>query len=68
MSDDLYNHPGWEDCTFEGARRQVLRNGLRTTFREKLIAIEEAGKLAEKFRRNRLEQSKARSGSIGFKG
>ncbi len=50
--DELYSHPGWADCTFEGARRHVLRMGLKTTFREKLEAIEQAGRLAEKFRQN----------------
>lgn len=46
---DLDSHPGWSDCTFEGSRRQVLRLGLKTSFREKLQWLEEAGRLAERF-------------------
>jgi hypothetical protein len=44
--EDLYNHPGWRWCTFEGAREHVLLEGLRTTFREKLEWLEEAETLA----------------------
>ena len=40
--EELYAHPGWEWCTFEGARRQVLLIGLQTTFREKLEWLDEA--------------------------
>jgi hypothetical protein len=43
---ELYAHPGWESCTFEGARNQVLLLGLETTFREKLEWLEEAETLA----------------------
>jgi hypothetical protein len=38
--EELYAHPGWESCTFEGARKQVLAIGLKTTFREKLEWLE----------------------------
>ena len=44
--EDLYKHPGWRWCTYEGAREQVLLEGLRTTFREKLEWLEEAETLA----------------------
>ncbi len=44
--EELYAHPGWEWCTFEGARKQVLLIGLETTFREKLEWLEEAETLA----------------------
>ena len=44
--DELYAHPGWESCTFEGARNQVLLLGLQTTFREKLESLEAAETLA----------------------
>ena len=44
--DELYAHPGWESCTFEGARNQVLLLGLQTTFREKLEWLEAAETLA----------------------
>jgi hypothetical protein len=40
--DELYAQPGWEACTFEGARRQVLAIGLETTFREKIEWLQEA--------------------------
>ncbi len=51
--EELYAHPGWEWCTFEGARRQVLQLGLETTFREKLEWLEEAETLSLQFRANR---------------
>ena len=44
--DELYAHPGWESCTFEGARNQVLLLGRQTTFREKLEWLEAAETLA----------------------
>jgi len=44
--EELYAHPGWESCTFEGARNQVLLLGLQTTFREKLEWLEAAETLA----------------------
>jgi hypothetical protein len=51
MSDEeLYAHPGWDWCTFEGARRQVLLEGLKTSFREKLQWLEDAEALALRFR------------------
>jgi hypothetical protein len=51
VSDEqLYNHPGWRWCTFEGAREHVLLEGLRTTFREKLEWLEEAETLMLRFR------------------
>ena len=51
--DELYAHPGWEWCTAEGARKQVLLMGLKTTFREKLESLEEAENVALLFRGNR---------------
>ena len=39
--EELYAHPGWEWCTAEGSRKQVLLLGLQTTFREKLEWLEE---------------------------
>ncbi len=48
--DELYSHPGWEWCTFEGARRHVLLRGLETTFREKLEWLEEAETLVLRLR------------------
>jgi hypothetical protein len=51
--EELYAHPGWEFCTFEGARRHVLLLGLKTTFREKLEWMEEAETLAIQLRKSR---------------
>jgi hypothetical protein len=51
--EELYAHPGWEWCTFEGARKQVLLIGLTTTFREKLEWLEEAENLSLLFKINR---------------
>jgi hypothetical protein len=59
---ELYAHPGWESCTFEGAEMSTLLLGLQTTFREKLEWLEEAETLALRLRRNR-EAAKKRSAS-----
>jgi hypothetical protein len=39
---ELYAHPGWDSCTFEGAEMSTLALGLQTTFEEKLEWLEEA--------------------------
>jgi hypothetical protein len=51
--DELYAHPGWNSCTFEGAREELLLLGLRTTFREKLEWLEEAETLSLHLRARR---------------
>ena len=51
--EELYAHPGWQWCTFEGARKQVLLLGLQSTFREKLEWLEEAETLSLRLRANR---------------
>ena len=51
--EELYAHPGWQWCTFEGAELHTLRMGLETSFREKLEWLEEADKMALLFRANR---------------
>lgn len=51
--EELYAHPGWEWCTFEGARKQVLLLGLQSTFREKLQWLEEAETLSLRLRLSR---------------
>jgi hypothetical protein len=51
--DELYAHPGWNSCTFEGAREELLLLGLRTTFREKLEWLEQAETLSLRLRSNR---------------
>jgi hypothetical protein len=59
---ELYAHPGWESCTFEGAEMRTLQLGLQTTFREKLEWLEEAETLALRLRANR-EATKKQSAS-----
>ena len=56
--EELYAHPGWEWCTFEGARRQVLLIGLKTTFREKLEWLEGAETLTLRMRAARAARKK----------
>ena len=48
--EELYAHPGWQWCTFEGARKHVHLLGLQSTFREKLAWLEEAESLALRMR------------------
>jgi len=58
--EELYAHPGWEWCTFEGARKQVLLLGLKSTFREKLEWLEEAETLTLRLRASRERAAKRR--------
>lgn len=58
---ELYAHPGWEYCTFEGAEMSVLLRGLTTTFREKLEWLEEAENLVLEIRANREKAQKTRN-------
>ena len=55
---ELYAHPGWESCTFEGAELSTLRLGLQTTFREKLEWLEEAETLALRWRAGRKNKKR----------
>ena len=48
--EELYAHPGWKWCTFEGARDQVRLIALETTFVEKLQWLEQAETLALQMR------------------
>jgi hypothetical protein len=50
---DLYAHPGWQWCTAEGARKQVLLLGIKSTLREKLEWLEEAETITLRLRANR---------------
>ena len=59
--EELYAHPGWEWCTFEGARRQVQLLGLKTTFREKLEWLEEAETFSLQFHTSREAKQTADS-------
>lgn len=54
MNPELANHPSWESCTFEVAELQSLLLGLETSFREKIIWLEEMQKIQERFAQNRL--------------
>ena len=63
---ELYAHPGWKDCTFEGAELSTLLLGLQTTFREKLEWLEEAETLSLRFRASR-EAAARKSKSNGKK-
>jgi hypothetical protein len=40
---------GWDACTWEGARRDVLERAAGMTFREKIMWLEEATLLAMRF-------------------
>jgi hypothetical protein len=55
---ELYAHPGWKSCTFEGAEMDTLLMGLQTTFREKLEWLEEAETLSLRFRASREKRAK----------
>ena len=59
---ELYAHPGWQWCTFEGAELHTLLLGLETTFREKLEWLEEAETLALRMRANRRKKPKSEAG------
>jgi hypothetical protein len=61
--EQLYAHPGWESCTFEGAEMSTLLLGLQSTFREKLEWLEEAETLALKLRAGRRQRQAALSPS-----
>jgi hypothetical protein len=56
----LYAHPGWKSCTFEGAEMSTLLLGLQTTFREKLEWLEEAETLTLQLRASRERASQRR--------
>jgi len=57
---ELYAHPGWQWCTFEGAELHTLLLGLQTTFREKLEWLEEAETLALRMRAAREAKTKVK--------
>ena len=56
----LYAHPGWESCTFEGAEMNTLLLGLKSTFREKLEWLEEAETLTLNLRAGRRPKKATR--------
>jgi hypothetical protein len=57
--EELYAHPGWKWCTFEGAELHTLLIGLETTFREKLEWLEGAETLTLHFRASRERKKRA---------
>ena len=56
MNPELANHSSWQSCTFEGAELHSLLLGLETSFREKIIWLEEMQKIQERFAQNRLKR------------
>ena len=56
--EELYAHPGWQSCTFEGARKELLLLGMQTSFREKLQWLEEAETLSLRLCANRESKRK----------
>ena len=61
MNPELANHPSWQSCTFEGAELHSLLVGLETSFREKIIWLEEMQKIQDRFAQNRLNRLGAES-------
>ena len=61
---ELYAHPGWESCTFEGAEMSTLLMGLKSTFREKLEWLEAAETLALNLQAGRRPKKATRPRSI----
>lgn len=59
---ELYAHPGWKYCTFEGAELHTLLLGLQTTFREKLEWLEAAETFTLQMRAAREQRDKERRG------
>lgn len=60
---ELYAHPAWESCTFEGAELSTLALGLKTTFREKLEWLEEAETLILEMRAHQKKMLKQKKPS-----
>jgi len=63
----LYAHPGWKSCTFEGAEMSTLLLGLQSSFREKLEWLEEAETLTLQLRASREKARVKGSASRGGK-
>ena len=56
MNLDLANDLSWKSGTFEGAELHSLILGLETSFRDKIIWIEEMQKIQERMDQNRLKR------------
>lgn len=62
---DLYSHPGWQWCTFEGAELHTLLQGLHASFRDKLEWLEYAETLTLRMRASREQAKKQGEPSNG---
>ncbi len=60
MTNNKNKKDPWHVGTFEGARDQVLRLSLETTFREKLERLEESETLSLQFRAHRENERRNR--------
>ncbi len=56
MTQELANHPGWKWGTFEGAELNALLVRLKTSFREKILWMEEMQAFHEKFAEARAKR------------
>ena len=56
MNPDFADHPGWKWCTFEGAELNSLLVGLETTFREKIIWMEQMQAFHDRFAEGRARR------------
>jgi hypothetical protein len=62
--EELYAHPGWQWCTFEGAELQTLLLGLQTSFREKLEWLEQVETLTLRLREQREQRAAERPETV----
>jgi hypothetical protein len=56
MNQNLADHSGWKWCTFEGAEMNALLLGLETSFREKILWMEEMQKFHDRFAEGRSKR------------
>lgn len=47
----------WNACTWDGAREDVLRRGQTLSFREKLVWLEHAARLSQRFQIDKSRSS-----------
>ena len=50
------NNIDWSKTTWEGSRREQLRQARKLTLRERMLAVEEMAELSERFREMRLRR------------
>lgn len=51
LEKELEQNSGWQSCTAQGSRDQVLRLGMKRSFREKLQKLEEGQRVSALFRK-----------------